>query len=46
MVNAEASLNLAGVDVGFSLRKRTAGIGRLSGGKCFLSCCFGHEDPR
>lgn len=39
----EPLLNLGGLDVGFSPRKRTAGIGRLSGGKCSFSCCFGSE---
>ena len=29
--------------MGFSPRKRTAGLARLAGGKCFFSCCSGSE---
>jgi hypothetical protein len=37
------SLVLGGVDIGFSLRKRTAGICYLSGEKFSLTCWFGRE---
>ncbi len=43
LVNSKPFLNLGGLDVGFSPRKRTAGIGRYSGGKCVFSCCFGSD---
>jgi hypothetical protein len=43
LVDPERPLTLAGLDVGFSPRKRTAGLARLAGGKCSFSCCFGRE---
>ncbi len=42
-VDPERPLTLAGLDVGFSPRKRTAGLARLAGGKFIFSCCFNRE---
>jgi hypothetical protein len=43
LVDPERPLTLGGLDVGFSPRKRTAGLARLADGKCFFSCCLGSD---